>query len=328
MKGKYHVIVQNNRIHYEFDIRRNITVIRGDSASGKTTLYQMIDQVTRQGISAGIDIVCEKNCRTLPAADWKLILPRLREQILFIDEDSRFIRTQEFAEAVKASDNYYVLITRENLPNLPYSVDEIYGIHNAGKYHDLRRTYNEFYRIYGSLREESEIRPDTVITEDSNSGYDFYNALCKDGGQRCKSAKGKSNILSVLKAEVSADGTEKEILAVADGAAVGSEMADLYLFSLRWKNIHLYLPESFEWLILKSGLIDGNRVKKILERPENYAESTQYFSWEQLFEAVLIRETQNTYLHYQKKSLNPAYLQKKEMTSIIRVIEGIKFKEK
>jgi hypothetical protein len=33
MKGKYHIIIQNNRVHYEFDLRRNITIIRGDSGS-------------------------------------------------------------------------------------------------------------------------------------------------------------------------------------------------------------------------------------------------------------------------------------------------------
>lgn len=46
------------------------------------------------------------------------------------------------------SDNYFVIIVRENLPNLPYSVEKIYGINISDKYHDLRRTYNEMYRIY------------------------------------------------------------------------------------------------------------------------------------------------------------------------------------
>ena len=47
MKGKYHVIVQNKRLRYEFDIKRNITIIRGDSATGKTTLYDYIVGVLR-----------------------------------------------------------------------------------------------------------------------------------------------------------------------------------------------------------------------------------------------------------------------------------------
>ena len=42
MKGKKRVIIQNNRVHYEFVIKRNITIIQGDSASGKTTLVNLI----------------------------------------------------------------------------------------------------------------------------------------------------------------------------------------------------------------------------------------------------------------------------------------------
>ncbi len=43
------------------------------------------------------------------------------------------MKSEEFAEAVKGSDNYYVLITREKLSNLPYSITEIYGIRTSGK---------------------------------------------------------------------------------------------------------------------------------------------------------------------------------------------------
>lgn len=39
--------------------------------------------------------------------------------------------------------------SREGLPNLPYSVQEIYGIRESGKYASLKQTYNEFYHIYG-----------------------------------------------------------------------------------------------------------------------------------------------------------------------------------
>ncbi|WP_155834077.1 hypothetical protein [Butyrivibrio sp. VCD2006] len=51
-------------------------------------------------------------------------------------------------ELVQASSNYYVLITRQPLYNLPYSVQEIYGIRTTGKYHYPEQVYHEFYRIY------------------------------------------------------------------------------------------------------------------------------------------------------------------------------------
>ena len=42
MKGKHKVIVSTKRLKYEFELRRNLTIIQGDSATGKTTLVDMI----------------------------------------------------------------------------------------------------------------------------------------------------------------------------------------------------------------------------------------------------------------------------------------------
>ena len=50
MKGSIRVIVQNKRIKYDFAIRRNITIIKGDSATGKTSLIEMIRDYNLQGI--------------------------------------------------------------------------------------------------------------------------------------------------------------------------------------------------------------------------------------------------------------------------------------
>ena len=58
MKGKYRVVVQNNRLHYEFEIRRNVTIIQGDSATGKTTLINMLRQAEYLGRSSGFEVVC------------------------------------------------------------------------------------------------------------------------------------------------------------------------------------------------------------------------------------------------------------------------------
>lgn len=106
----------------------------------------------------------------------------------------------------------------------------------------------------------------------------------------------------------------------ADGAAIGSEMTELYQVIKVDKNIILYLPESFEWLILKSGLIDGNEVKEMLKAPEEYIESSEYFSWERFFTAMLIKFSKGTYLQYAKSKLNKNYLNEKERQKIIDVL--------
>ncbi len=317
MKGKYHIVVQNNRLHYEMTVRRNITIIRGDSATGKTTLINLIEQAATLGENSGVDVVCERPCRTLGGNDWELILPNIHEQIIFLDEENPFIKSQEFASAVKVSNNYFVIITREDLPNLPYSVEEIYGIHTSGKYHDLRRTYNELYQIYSPETFSGQVKPDTIVVEDSSSGYEFFQAVCTERGMGCLSAKGKSNLKQTVPQ------IKKQVLLVADGAAIGSEMNELYQLMKLEPSIKCYLPESFEWVILKSGLIDGKTVRDILEHPEDFAESSEYFSWERFFTALLVEQTKDTYLKYTKSRLNEAYLRDKAKQAILDVIKGV-----
>ena len=68
------------------------------------------------------------------------------------DEDYSFIYSKDFAELIQKSSNYYVLITRQPLYNLPYSIQEIYGIRTTGKYHYPEKIYHEFYQIYDNLK--------------------------------------------------------------------------------------------------------------------------------------------------------------------------------
>lgn len=318
MKGKYHIVVQNNKLRYELEIRRNITIVRGDSATGKTKLISLLEQAADLGDGSGVEVLCERPCRTLGGRDWNLVLPNLHGQILFLDEENSFVKSQEFAAAVKASDNYFVIITREDLPNLPYSVEEIYGIHTSGKYHDLKRTYNELYHIYSAEAFSGGVRPETVIVEDSNSGYEFFHAICNEHGMDCLSAGGKSNLKTAMnKLE------EGSVLVIADGAAIGPEMNELYQLMCQKPKVKCYLPESFEWLVLKSGIIDGKVIQDILEHPEDFVESRKYFSWERFFAALLVEYTQGSYLKYSKNKLNEAYLREKLKQAILDVIEGV-----
>ena len=168
MKGKYRIVIQNKRIRYDFEIKRNITIIRGDSATGKTTLVDMIREFYENGENRGIELRCSKACAVVDGRTWQGQLSQITDSIVFIDEGNDFVRTPEFSAFIRNTDNYYVIVTREGIPTLPYSVDEIYGIRNSGKYGSLQPAYNEFYHIYSSSDFGNSINPDTIITEDSN----------------------------------------------------------------------------------------------------------------------------------------------------------------
>ena len=318
MKGKHHIIVQNSRVKFEFDLKRNLTIVRGDSATGKTTLVSLIDTYDRLGADSGIEISCDKRCLTINNSNWESVLNSVSDCIIFIDEENTIVKSDDFARKIQDTDNYYVIITRENLPNLPYSVDEVYGIHTSGRYADLRRTYNSFYQLYTVNERSDAEKVETVIVEDSNSGYDFFKAVVSDD-INCISAGGKTKIKRTVM-----DNEGKHLLVIADGAAFGSEMGELFLYMQKHPEVSLYLPESFEWLILKSGLIDGNRIADILQHTEDFLESSDYFSWERFYTKLLINETEGTYLQYSKQKLNDVYLNPNEKEAVLKAADVVR----
>ena len=319
MKGKYHITVANEMVKYDFDIRRNITIIKGDSATGKTTLVEMIREFYEDGESSGVRLNCEKECRPLAGRDWKILIQAAKDCIIFIDENNDFLPTQDFAEAVQNSDNYYVIVTREGLPNLPYSVDEIYGIRVSGKYAGLKQTYNEFYHIYGDYSLKEDVDPDKVIVEDSNAGFEFFQNQSVGKQYSVISAGGKSNVFQKMN-EIQG----RSILVIADGAAFGPEMDRVMKMTYRNGNITVYLPESFEWLILASGVVDHKDIRNILEDPSSHIDSKEFFSWERFFTHILIEITSGTWLQYSKRKINPSYLNEAVRQKIVSFIERIR----
>ena len=313
MKGIHRIIVQNKRVKYDFELRRNLTIIRGDSATGKTNLIEMIREYANNGTNSSIELMCDKSCFILDGATWQGQLSVIKDSIVFIDEGNAFVLTNEFASSIQKTDNYYVIVSRENLPNLPYSVEEIYGIRLSGKYGHLKQIYNEFYRIYGKQQPLETIKPDIILTEDSNAGYQFFSGVVSNDIE-CIPANGKSNILTKLKTLK----LDKSILVIADGAAFGPEMNRIMLYLRDNNNIRLFLPESFEWIILDSGLIKTSELAHILESPADFIDSLDYFSWERYFTHLLIELTKNTYLQYSKSKLNTSYLSNTVKTILMR----------
>lgn len=182
----------------------------------------------------------------------------------------------------------------------------------------IRKCIRSIPKQHGFLLEYKKI-----ITEDSNSGYQFFENVCAERNITCESAGGKTKIPEMI----GKAGTEETCI-IADGAAIGAEMNLLSNKIEEKQNVHLYLPESFEWLILNSDLLQDKEVRKILENPEDYIDSTEFFSWEQYFTKLLIQKTEGTYLQYKKAKLNPSYLQDKNKNKILESIQGIQWKIK
>ena len=300
MVGKYDIEIYNNKVHYFLSVKRNITILQGNSATGKTELIRLIQEHEANGRSSGITLKCDVKCVVLTSVDWELRLAAMNNQIVFIDESVDFLRTSRFAQMVKGSDNYFVIVSRDDLGQLPYSVDEIYGLRNdtdTQKYRQYKRIYNEMYRLY-NFEVKKDVNPDVVVTEDSNSGNEFFETIFPE---RCISAKGKDNVYGCIRKYEG-----KRILAIVDAAAFGPEIGKIIRYLKSSENeCVIYAPESFEYLVLQSGILEVP--KSVLDETYLHADSKQFMSWENYYTHYLTDITRHTVYQYGKSKLNAAY---------------------
>lgn len=321
MVGSYKVRVKNNRNEYSFVIKRNITLLCGDSGKGKTTLYEMIEEYNRFGKQSGVSVSCDREIVALSGSDWQSKIEDLKQSIIVIDEDSEFIRSKEFAQCVKGSDNYFLLITRNYLPQLPYSVDEIYKL-EGGKNKRFVNVYKAINDMYHDPQKKYlPFQPEVIITEDSKSGFQFFKNIADELGIECISAGGKADIYKKIEAY-----RNKKVVVIADGAAFGAEMGEIVLLqNMNPLKLGIFLPESFEWLILKSDVIREISAVEELKKPEDYADSKKYMSWEQFFTDLLENNTKDTkYMSYKKDKLKPYYLKSEVIQKVRENCPGMK----
>lgn len=87
METQHDILVQNKRdIQFKISINRKITVIRGDSATGKTTLFQMVSDANTSS-RTGVNIACDVPVVALYETGYQYELSNESGKIYVIDED-------------------------------------------------------------------------------------------------------------------------------------------------------------------------------------------------------------------------------------------------
>ncbi len=325
MRGSYRFRVRSKKIVFEFTIRRNITVIKGDSATGKTTLLHMLYEYLRVGRESGYSVSADNDyyvyLRKEVGRTWQDILYPLENTIIFIEENNNFVFTKEFAEFVRTSGNYFVLVNRSPFKMLPYSIHEIYEIVTRKKHADVKESYHQLKELYSNYPISGNNKVDIVMTEDSNSGHQFFSHLFKYS--RVISAGGNSKVLG----EIQKQKAGEDVLVIVDGAAFGAMIEEcLEYFATRdSQRISIWMPESFEYLILKSGMIQAKELSEILDSASDYVEAKEYESWERYFTWLLISLTSDKEYPYSKRRLAEYYMQDKNVQQMTEIFpEAIK----
>ena len=315
MIGKYDIEVVTRKVDYQLTVERNITILSGNSATGKSTLYRAIKQFENDGRASGIKLTCDRPCVILEGKNWENDLKEIKQSIVFVDEGAKFINTEEFATAIKKSDNYYVLITRQDLGNLPYSIHEIYEL-------DTNRIGNRMFckqqQIYKSNNIAQNAIISKIVTEDSKTGYEFYNEYAKTHNIQCEHADGKTNVSKKI---VNKNNSQTTLI-IVDGAAYGSEMNNTMILINSIPGYILFTPESFEWLLLNSNILNEPYITEVLKAPYNYIESSEFFSWEKYFTDLLNKATKESNIMPYNKSNNKSLKIFTTGNNMKRVIEA------
>ena len=132
MTGSFTIEVKNADIFYKFTVHRNITVIRGNGATGKSTLYNLVDtfnNTDKQGVS--IRVTRGASLETLSTQrfhDGVLKNTSKNNRIFIIDEDTPFIHSNEFAIQASSSGYYFIITTRDKLDQISCSIHEVYEL--------------------------------------------------------------------------------------------------------------------------------------------------------------------------------------------------------
>ena len=316
MVGKYHLRIENKKVRYDLDIKRKFTVIRGNSAMGKTYLRDIV--LNKETI-----VTCKLRVTVLPTQkdDYVDTLEK-SNRLIIIDEDVDDMDTKEFADLLKDSNNYFIIFSRLKLAFLPISLEEIYEFTSITKYNNMNVpfTLTTLKSMYNDI-DTSKIIPDLLITEDEKSGYQFFsNILDID----CVSAMGNSKV-KVKLLEILKNCNYKCIFIIVDGAAFGAFVDEIF-DTIDHYNIDIFIlaPESFEYLLLKAGAVRCNN--KLLDETYDYCDKKHFLqecpnfdlgknklvSWEQFYTAYiqyLSRGNKDT--EYAKSILKPYYFRYK-----------------
>jgi hypothetical protein len=129
-------------------------------------------------------------------------------------------------------------------------------------------------RIYKSDNISENVMVSNIITEDSKTGYEFYNEYAISHNMICEHADGKTNVSKRIINKSNSDVT----LIVVDGAAYGSEMNNTMILINSIPGYILFTPESFEWLLLNSNILNKPYILDILKEPYNYIESSEFLA--------------------------------------------------
>lgn len=310
MKGKYVISVVSRKATYKLELERKVSVIKGNSGTGKTSMLRLISEYLEFGKKSGVKITIDASaalCVLTNSSDWEKILSSVHDTVIFADEDVEYIYSDSFQKELWKADCYAVIVSRSGgFTGIPYSISGIYEFVTEKK---GENTTTSMYQLYEE--EHSNGNFGLVITEDSNSGFEMVQYSFDSSGTEVVSAGGNASVLGTLKKNWRQEGL---ICVNVDGAAFGAYIEAVLKYAEIKGNIVISAPESLEYILLKFSEVKRHLSVDCGEliRTYDFCDGCEYSTWEQYYEDLLVRITsEHLGFTYNKRKLNPWFKNRK-----------------
>ena len=330
MKGIVYLHAAVGDISVDLVLRRNVTILRGDSGTFKTGLFEIVNGVANEvaGYTCEASVPgCSFHAPTLYSFDLNKI-KKNPDSIVVIDEATVKKLNNKFAEAIKTSSAYWIIISRADalMSDIPCSVKEVYEL----KIIDNKIVQLPFYHIPDSNvilpKGASSFYAEGFITEDSGSGHKFFSKVFPNA----KVAVGAGSNTKVANKLRKNGATGDNILVTVDGANYGTCMYGLLtaLVSNRVDSskVAIYFMESFEWFVLHSLVFkDDEQLQSILSNPHDYVDSLKHLTHERFYTSLFESKCKELDFKYEKKEVPDCIYDKDNMDHLLSLIHGVEF---
>lgn len=295
--------VRNKRYNCDLTLKHKVSVIKGDSGTGKTWLTKALADV-----SGGYKVTYSRQVTPvfLNAHEWEHQLTGEYEHTpLFIVDDCDFVFTKEFGNLFNATGVcYLILIIRasvrvdklERMNTISISGDAIYDFVSDGIEHTIIPDID-----FKTIQVNKEIHCDKILCEDSGSGFTFFKHLY--GSNNVVSSFGKDNIINHIVSNYDMYNDLNSLLLIVDYSAIGLRLKEI-LSVLKFCKINVYMIvkyKSFEYMLLRSNMFS-------IPEEDICRDELNYPSLEVACEHLLTNITKDKIYSYDKKrDLKPCY---------------------
>lgn len=290
------LVIDSEIYKCSFSFERRLTVIKGDSGVGKSTMAEII----AQGPQPDIKLESTYPAVVVTYGTWEAVIRTYQNRIIIFD-DLEIVATQLFASICKnyviQNNLYIVIIARECLGNrqlgmLSYSVNSIFDMVADGINHYLKPSYIDLNGIFKDSY-------DLCLVEDKTACFDFFNKIL---AINVMSAEGKGKVTNKI-IQIDTDKKFRNILLLVDTSAFGCHIEKLFTVAETLDvTVTVALEyESFEEFLLQTNMLNDHiLVKQELSNLPEFA--NQFFSWETYFEYLIATVTKQQFYRHTHSS--------------------------